>query len=84
MPLYDFQCTRCGLEFEVSRTFSESSDSADCPLDSAPAKRVYNSAPTTFVKSRGGPPPLPSAAPSGGRWSHGGHSHGPGTGGHTH
>lgn len=84
MPLYDFQCTRCGLEFEVSRSFSEPADAAACPMDDAPAKRVYNTAPTAIVGRRGGGPATPAGDALASRWSHGGHSHGPGTGAHTH
>jgi len=82
MPLYDYQCPECGLEFEVSRPMAESSNPANCPLDGAQAKRTFGNAPMTFVQRRG--PSEPPSTGGGARWSHHGHSHGPGAGSHTH
>ena len=31
MPIYEFRCTKCGSDFEVKRSFSESSAPATCP-----------------------------------------------------
>ncbi len=79
MPLSDFRCPQCGLEFEVSRPFSRATEPADCPQDGTAAERVF-SMPMTFVKGGAGETPPPSAGAGHG---HGhGHSHGPG--GHTH
>ena len=41
MPLYDFKCPKCGLQFEVSRPMSKASDPALCPNDSEPSERVW-------------------------------------------
>ncbi|HXH22150.1 MAG TPA: zinc ribbon domain-containing protein [Dehalococcoidia bacterium] len=85
MPRYDFRCPRCGLEFEVSRPFSQATDPANCPNDGTQAERVF-SMPMTFVKGSESSPPSDSSPSSGdGGHSHGhghGHTHGPG--GHTH
>ena len=32
MPLYDFRCRQCGLEFEVSRPISRATEPGLCPL----------------------------------------------------
>jgi putative FmdB family regulatory protein len=80
MPLYDFRCPKCGLEFEVSRPFIRATEPAQCPQDNEPAERVFTM-PVSFVK--GGASPAPTPSPSAALDAHGhGHSHGPGT--HTH
>ena len=84
MPLYDFRCPNCGLEFEVSRPISRASESAFCPLDNSASERVFTM-PMTFT--RGAAPDEPKttpAAPAGGGWSHFGHSHGYGASAHSH
>jgi putative FmdB family regulatory protein len=35
MALYDFRCTVCGLEFEVSRPMAQAAEPAHCPVDGA-------------------------------------------------
>ena len=81
MALYDFRCTVCGLEFEVSRPMAQAADPARCPVDGAESQRFFTM-PITFSKSS---PRLNSGlrAPARG-WRHHGHRHGPGTGTHTH
>ena len=79
MPLYDFRCRQCGLEFEVSRPFSRATEPALCPQDNTVAERVFTM-PATFTKGSATDVPAP---PSPGFSDHGhGHSHGPGS--HTH
>jgi putative FmdB family regulatory protein len=79
MPRYDYRCSKCGLEFEVSRPMSQSSDPAVCPNDGTESERVFTM-PVAFVKGQAGetPPLQPSAGHDHGH----GHSHGPGT--HVH
>jgi putative FmdB family regulatory protein len=88
MALYDFRCTKCGLEFEVSRPMAQAADPAFCPVDGAESRRFFTM-PMTFSKSGSGDkPPLPPTRPQGrsvgSGWSHHGHRHGSGTGHHTH
>ncbi len=84
MALYDFRCTVCGLEFEVSRPMAQATEPAHCPVDGAESRRSFTM-PMTFSKPGSDRrPPLPSPARGGGRWRHHGHSHGPGTTSHTH
>jgi putative FmdB family regulatory protein len=79
MALYDFHCPRCGLDFEVSRSISQATEPAYCPSDGTEATRVFTM-PATIQKIglRGKPAPRPRG------YSHYGHSHGPGTAGHSH
>jgi putative FmdB family regulatory protein len=80
MPLYDFKCPKCGLEFEVSRPFSRATEPTLCPQDNETAERVFTM-PVSFVKGGSSAPPVES--PSAAIDHHGhGHSHGPGS--HTH
>jgi putative FmdB family regulatory protein len=85
MPLYDYTCERCGLAFEVSRSFKDADIGADCPVCEVPAKRELSLPMTTFT--RGAASESLRQQPLGGggsRWSHHGHSHAPGEGGHSH
>ena len=77
---YPFRCTACGLEFEVSRPARESAANAACPTDSAAAERIFTVPSMNFNRPVSA---TPAAPPSSG-FSHHGHSHGPGTGHHTH
>lgn len=79
MPLYDFRCPKCGIEFEVSRPFSRATEPASCPQDGEIAERVFTM-PASYVKG-GSSEPVPPPPPAGLGHGHG-HSHGPGT--HTH
>lgn len=40
MPTYDYRCTACGADFEITRPMGGSSDET-CPECDAPAKRVF-------------------------------------------
>jgi putative FmdB family regulatory protein len=80
MPMYDFRCPSCGLEFEVSRPFSRASEPAPCPQDGTAAERVFTM-PMTFVPGSGGPSAASDGGSEGPSHDHG-HSHGPG--GHVH
>ena len=81
MALYDFRCTLCGLEFEVSRPMAQAGEPALCPVDGAESRRSFTM-PMTFSKSSAQSPSA-RAAPARG-WGHHGHRHGPGTGSHGH
>lgn len=76
---YPFRCTVCGLEFEVSRPARDSAAEASCPADGAAAERIFTAASMNF-----GRPESTTSAPPSSAYSHHGHSHGPGTGHHSH
>ena len=42
MPKYDFRCDDCGAHFELTRSFSQSSEPAVCPRDGADATRLFS------------------------------------------
>jgi putative FmdB family regulatory protein len=79
---YPFRCTACGLEFVVSRPVSEASAGAACPADGAAAERVFTV--PEMNMNRPTPPRTAAPPPPSRGFSHSGHSHGPGTGHHTH
>ncbi len=89
MPIYEYRCSRCEAEFEVSRPISRMNEAVSCPTDGADATRML-SAPTLIGSSKRERSPGTSApagdgaGTGGGGWSHFGHSHGPGSGGHSH
>ncbi|HEY7649867.1 MAG TPA: hypothetical protein VID04_12760 [Methylomirabilota bacterium] len=76
---YPFRCTTCGLEFIVSRPASDASAATFCPTDGARAERVFTVPEMTLNR-----PPSTAPVPPSSGFSHHGHSHGPGTGHHTH
>lgn len=39
MPIYEYQCSRCGTQFESIRTVSRADDPIECKLCGAPASR---------------------------------------------
>ena len=79
---YPFRCTACGLEFVVSRPVSDAAAGAACPTDGAPAERVFTV--PEMNMNRPAPPRTSAPQPPARGFSHSGHSHGPGTGHHTH
>jgi putative FmdB family regulatory protein len=84
MPKYDFKCSVCGRQFEVSRPISQATDPAQCPDDGGAAERVFTM-PMTFVKGAENAPPSETPSAGAADLGHGhshGHTHGPG--GHTH
>jgi len=88
MPLYDYTCERCGLQFEVSRSFKDADVPADCPVCAKPAKRQLSVPMATFTRGAAAESlrrqPLDGGAPRPSRWSHHGHSHGASDGSHSH
>lgn len=86
MPLYDYHCDRCDLEFEVSRSLKDSDVPAMCPMCDVKARRVFTAPMMTFTRgaaAEAAPPSVPGGG-GGSRWSHHGHSHGPGSSSHSH
>jgi len=84
MPLYGFKCPQCQLEFEISRPMSRSGEPAFCVMDGTQCERVITM-PMTFVRSDpNAPPPSTQTPAQASQWSHFGHSHGGGIGGHAH
>ena len=76
---YPFRCTRCALEFVVSRPIRDAGLDAFCPADGAPGERIF-----TVPEMNMNRPPATTPQPPSSGYSHHGHSHGPGTGHHTH
>jgi hypothetical protein len=81
---YPFRCTACGLDFVVSRPAADAATEAFCPADGARADRVFTV--PELGLNRPAPARKKSAvpAPPARGFSHSGHSHGPGTGHHSH
>lgn len=50
MPRYDYQCTDCGLEFELIQSFQEAGSGA-CPQCSGVGRRVYHAVPVIYKGS---------------------------------
>lgn len=76
---YPFRCTACGLEFEISRPIREAGNDATCPTDGAVAQRIFTVPAMNFNRPASTTPAPPSSG-----FSHHGHSHGAGTGHHSH
>jgi putative FmdB family regulatory protein len=81
VALYDYRCTQCGLEFEVSRPISQAAEPARCLADGAESTRVFTM-PMTFSKKDFHGPSTSAPAPTG--WRHHGHSHRAGAARHSH
>jgi putative FmdB family regulatory protein len=84
MPLFDFRCDQCGLEFEVSRPLSRAEEPAFCPVDNAACERIESSSGAFVRQSERPPGDLPRRPQPSGGFAHFGHSHGPGAGAHSH
>ena len=41
MPIYEFGCTKCGEQFELSRPMAEAAAGAKCPKCKAAARRRF-------------------------------------------
>ena len=83
MPVYGFRCPECGLAFDVSRPMRLAGDPATCPMDGAPSQRLWEGIATIGgAKQEEATPAAPAPKPAG--YSHFGHSHGAGVGGHAH
>ena len=76
---YPYRCTQCGAEFVVSRPATDAAVATFCPTDGAAAERVF-----TVPEMNLNRPPTVTPGPPPRGFSHHGHSHGPGTGHHTH
>ena len=83
MPRYPFQCTACGLVFDVSRRMDEAGGGAVCPEDGAPADRIFTAPQMVLGRREPTVKPRPGMPKPKG-FSHHGHSHGPGTSHHSH
>jgi len=59
MPIYEYQCTKCGQGFELRRTFAESDAAAVCPNCGGEGKKllsIYGSKQGMYVKPSINPP----------------------------
>ena len=94
MPIYEFKCTKCNVQFELKRPMSQAGVRAKCPNDGAEGRRLWSASLGARIggKSRklgtenaddsSAPPPAKQPQGHSHGHSHGGHSHGPG--GHSH
>src|SRR4051812_3884762 len=82
MPLYDFTCPKCGQVYEVKRPVSRMTEPLLCMDDQTPCERAITVPSFVTKDSASFSEPTPSQAAS--TFSHHGHSHGPGEGGHSH
>ena len=86
MPLYDFRCSSCDLDFEVSRSFATADEPALCPFCSRPAVRQVTLPMSVYTKGAAAERTLSSPSPGreSASWYHHGNSHGSGSGSHSH
>lgn len=47
MPIYEYECKICNLNFEVKRGYNEKSD-ANCPVCQCQARRIFSPVPIVF------------------------------------
>ena len=50
MPRYDYSCTSCGDEFELTQTFSEAGKGT-CPVCAGAGQRVFHAVPVIYKGS---------------------------------
>lgn len=50
MPIYDFECKKCGRKFELRRNFGDD-NGASCPECKGDAVRVFTAVPVIFKGS---------------------------------
>ena len=50
MPRYDYRCTSCGEEFELTQSFSEAGKGT-CPICSGAGQRVFHAVPVIYKGS---------------------------------
>jgi putative FmdB family regulatory protein len=50
MPIYQYSCPKCGLQFERKQSFNEPSE-ASCPKCQRKARRLFKPAPVIFKGS---------------------------------
>ncbi len=60
MPLYEFYCPPCGIQFEVLRPMSRTEEPAVCPSGHTTANRVVSMFATFTRTADGSPQPLSS------------------------
>ncbi|HWO74114.1 MAG TPA: zinc ribbon domain-containing protein [Dehalococcoidia bacterium] len=76
MPLYDYRCPKCGLEFEVSRPFSRAGEPVNCPQDGTVSERLFSFRVTVIKGLSGGGESEEQSKSAGGEHDHDhGHSH---------
>ena len=84
MPLFDFRCNQCGLEFQVSRPEARAGEAALCPMDNTACERIAITNGGFVRQGDRRDDDMPKASQGGAAFSHFGHSHGPGAGSHSH
>lgn len=50
MPVYEYECERCSLRFELKKRFGENSE-AECPKCQGKARRIFSPVPIIFKGS---------------------------------
>ena len=42
MPIYEYRCAGCGNDFEMTRSFAQSSEPAPCPSCGEPSQKLVS------------------------------------------
>lgn len=51
MPLYEYECEDCEIQFELKRRFGDEADVSECPHCKGKARRLFSPVPIIFKGS---------------------------------
>ena len=64
MPIYEYRCSACGNEFEMTRPLSQSGEPADCPKCGKPSQKLISQFASKVEYAIKGPTKEPFRAPA--------------------